>query len=138
MLGGRQSPIRKIGRGAAVATSLWLLLVAALHLLTRNSAAVVPPSCNLKRLTGVPCPTCGGTRSTFALVQGKVFEAIAFNPWIVALHLMIFFALVAWLLRRPQLNAFAYFLKRPKLAVVVLLGSLAANWVYVLLTQRGS
>ncbi|MFT5106370.1 MAG: hypothetical protein ACI9UA_001993, partial [Pseudoalteromonas tetraodonis] len=30
------------------------------------------------------------------------------------------------------------FLKRPKLAVVVLLGSLAANWVYVLLTQRGS
>jgi len=39
-----------------------------------------PSICLLKRLTGVPCPTCGMTRSFCCLGRGEVVEAVRFHP----------------------------------------------------------
>ncbi len=119
---------------APVGVALWAFLVATLHLMSRGRADL-PASCQLKRFTGVPCPTCGGTRSTFALVRGQLLEAVAWNPWIVLMHALILLSLVAWIFKKPHLNLLARLFARPKLAVIVLLVSLGSNWVYVLLTQ---
>ena len=41
--------------------------------------ARLPPSL-LKGLTGLPCPTTGGTRSIQALCRGEVAESLRYNP----------------------------------------------------------
>lgn len=40
----------------------------------------LPSTCPFLRLTGYPCPTCGMTRSTIALVHANLSRSIAFNP----------------------------------------------------------
>jgi hypothetical protein len=36
--------------------------------------------CFLREATGIPCPSCGGTRAFRALVSGNLREAFHFNP----------------------------------------------------------
>jgi hypothetical protein len=46
------------------------------------------PSCVFKGLTGVPCPTCGATRSVVHLAHGELSASISLNP-LVPLCLVI-------------------------------------------------
>jgi hypothetical protein len=41
--------------------------------------------CPLRLCTGLQCPTCGSTRSIFALFSGRTLEAIKFNPALIAI-----------------------------------------------------
>jgi hypothetical protein len=50
----------------------------------------VPSLCLFKDLTGIPCPSCGTTRSLVALIHGNLKEALEINP----LGLIIAIALV--------------------------------------------
>ena len=45
--------------------------------------------CPLRDMTGVPCPTCGGTHTAVALANGRWAEAFAANP-LVAAGLVVF------------------------------------------------
>lgn len=36
--------------------------------------------CFIKQLTGVPCPSCGSTRSVISLLQGNLLDALYWNP----------------------------------------------------------
>ena len=45
--------------------------------------------CPLRDLTGIPCPTCGGTRAAVALAHGNMAEAFASSP-LVAGGLILF------------------------------------------------
>jgi len=45
--------------------------------------------CPLRDMTGVPCPTCGGTHAAMALANGRVMESFAANP-LVAFGLIVF------------------------------------------------
>lgn len=38
------------------------------------------PDCAFKGLTGIPCPTCGSTRSVVHLSHGDILSAFAMNP----------------------------------------------------------
>jgi hypothetical protein len=38
------------------------------------------PSCPLNDLTGLPCPSCGSSRSVVHLVHGDVISSITINP----------------------------------------------------------
>jgi hypothetical protein len=58
----------------------WLGAIAAYELRLGPDA---PTLCNLRRLTGIPCPTCGATRAGMAIIDGRVLDAIAFNPLVV-------------------------------------------------------
>ncbi|MCK9996871.1 MAG: DUF2752 domain-containing protein [Candidatus Krumholzibacteria bacterium] len=40
--------------------------------------------CPLRDMTGVPCPTCGGTHAAVALAHGRWADAFAANPLITA------------------------------------------------------
>ena len=47
------------------------------------------PSCALKGLTGIPCPTCGSTRALMQLARGDVLAALAFNPLVASCFLVV-------------------------------------------------
>jgi hypothetical protein len=53
----------------------WLLL----HL-DHRWANVVGQVCVFKNATGIPCPSCGATRSMIALISGDLISAILWNP----------------------------------------------------------
>ena len=88
--------------------------------------------CPLRDMTGVPCPTCGGTHTAVALAHGRWTDAFAANP-LVAAGLVVF---GIWLLTgvlatvAPQLRRDLVFTSREKktariLAVLFIL----AAWI---------
>ncbi len=82
--------------------ALALLLLAGLARLGARAVAagrLILPPCPVKLLTGIPCATCGLTRCTLALTQGRLGEAFHWHPVAV---LLLFGALLAaaWDLRR--------------------------------------
>ena len=67
-------------------------------LVCAGSLAAVLPLCPLANLTGWPCPSCGLTRATLALLQGDVVDALALHPLApLVLLLLSVFAGGAWL-----------------------------------------
>ena len=84
----------------------WIALaLAALAGLARLGAHAVAagrlvlPPCPVKLLTGIPCATCGLTRCTLALAQGRLGEAFHWHPMaVLALGAIVLAAL--WDLRR--------------------------------------
>lgn len=111
---------------------LWcgaLAVVVVLEMTTGRSI----PLCMFKRITGMPCATCGSTRAVIALAQGDPLRAFMLNPLVMSL----LFAVPAWLVvrwRRSRTSAEA----RPwsgsqrTVACIAFLALFAANWVYVI------
>ena len=61
------------------------LIYGSMALFILGAAKVIPilsiaPPCVFKGITGVPCPTCGATRSVLLLSQGDIAAAFAMNP----------------------------------------------------------
>lgn len=57
----------------------WLSVVGAVHVIARETGRAVT-LCPLKRLTGVPCPTCGLTRGVDCLLHGDLLAGWLMNP----------------------------------------------------------
>ncbi len=36
--------------------------------------------CLIKKLTNIPCPSCGTTRAIFLLLKGEIIDSLIFNP----------------------------------------------------------
>jgi len=36
--------------------------------------------CIIKHVTGIPCPSCGSTRSVISLVNGNILDSLYWNP----------------------------------------------------------
>jgi hypothetical protein len=111
-----------------IATVTWGLLVigasAAAH-----AAGITQSLCPLRRATGIPCPTCGGTRATFALARGHPIDALTLNPLVtIALVATIAVAVASLALRCNLIIA----LIRSRRFAFALLGAILANWVYLL------
>jgi hypothetical protein len=96
------------------------------------------PSCVFNTMTGIPCPTCGVTRSLVHLAQGNFLTAFRMNPLFA---LMIVTALLAFML-----NAISLIGKYPRItltltpshtiilrAAVILI--FLINWVYLISTH---
>ena len=54
-----------------------------------HAATGFAPVCPLREVTGVPCPFCGGTTAATALADGRLAEAVAANPFVPALALVL-------------------------------------------------
>jgi Protein of unknown function (DUF2752) len=66
--------------------------------------------CPLRSLTGIPCPTCGMTRSFVAIAQGNLDAAIKyhlFGPALFLLFLTVFLSLL-WELRTHKTKTSFY------------------------------
>ena len=113
------------------AASLILLLlgIAALLLLAYSFGIVI---CPLKRLTGLPCPTCGSTRAVVCALRGDFAGAFAFQPLVMTAVVAAGpMALVAWL--SPHAKRLLRGVACHPLTWVVGGLAVAANWVYVIM-----
>ena len=66
------------------------------------------PDCVFKGLTGIPCPTCGSTRSVVYLSHGKVLSAFAMNPLttlcLISAVVYFFFSLMSSVFDLPRIS----------------------------------
>ncbi len=84
--------------------------------------------CPLRRVTGVPCPFCGMTRSVTAVARGDLGASLALNPGGIALVVAaIALLLVGWRWRRIAV---------PTWAVVTFFGLLWAYQLFKYATGR--
>ena len=93
------------------------------------------PSCPFHRLTGIPCPGCGGVRATETLMKGHILEALYVNPVSIAFEVVALIG-VAWfafdtlrgkdtllpILRKPW---------SPTLTIVIL-SVIVLNWAWTI------
>lgn len=95
------------------------------------------PRCNFRALFGIPCFTCGATRSAIALLSGDFAAAWAWNPLatvtMLAIALFDVYALGVLLLRAPRLRFEVGTTKWVIVAFVVTAAAL--NWAYLLSTH---
>jgi len=92
------------------------------------------PQCLLRKFTGIPCPTCGCTRSLLAWWDLDLAAAFRFNPlfFVVCVGLLAWFGLwcIEWLTGRVWLNRLGARIRRgPVWKVCIALA--AVNWVYL-------
>lgn len=64
----------------AIAVAVLWLALGGVALLLREYVGGDLPLCQVKHLTGLPCPTCGFTRGMLSLLHGHPIEAWLYNP----------------------------------------------------------
>jgi hypothetical protein len=67
---------------AVAIVAAWLAAVAAFVALSPVTGT--PVLCAFRRVTGVPCPTCGATRGVLAIANGHPMDALLLNPLLFA------------------------------------------------------
>ena len=92
--------------------------------------------CTFRALTGIPCPTCGTTRTALALLDLDLASAFVVNP-LAALTGVVFIAggvaAVPWLAVRGPMPSCGLRWTASWTAVVI--GVLTANWLYLVATH---
>ncbi len=130
------APVRWGGWAALLILLAWGGMVG-LSLLVSLGTGRDVPTCLFRRVTGLPCATCGGTRVVYALSQGHVLTALQLNPLVTLLLLSApIIAVAAWLRsRRPTPRAASDGaptpLRKHVLWVALFLPVLGLNWIYV-------
>lgn len=127
---GRLEPIVSVG---LVICSAGLLLLAGFFPFGK-----LPPLCTFKHLTGLPCLTCGMTRSWVSMVHGDVAQALAWNPVgaaLCVLTLLWCLYLIGRLAGAPALRLDTSAAERRALRIGLVVG-IAANWVFVFAEGR--
>jgi hypothetical protein len=93
--------------------------------------------CLFKNVTGLPCPSCGSTRSVIALAEGDVKKSFFENPigmllasfillgppWIVWDYLSGKATFMHWYERAER------FMRRRNVAIIMI-GLVVANWIW--------
>jgi hypothetical protein len=100
-------------------------------------AAGLPwPRCVFHDLTGLPCLTCGMTRSTIAFLHGDFLTALRWNPLVFsalcALSIFNIYAFAVLTARRPRLRIAGFTAAQKKLVRTGIVALLALNWIYLL------
>ena len=124
---------------------LWLSVaiacVALLALAQVSSQFEMPvPLCPLKHITGIPCPTCGGTRAMRALLgHGAIFTALRFNPLVTlaaftAIPLLLYAAAVS-LFRWPRVRVLLAAREQHLLRTAAWI-AIIANWLFLIVDGR--
>lgn len=98
------------------------------------------PTCSLRNLTGIACPTCGAYRSARLLMQGRWGEALVMQPFVVgATVLLAFFSLyslVVVLGRLPRLRLDGLSRKQCIWIWLAVLIAFLVNWGYLVTMGR--
>lgn len=76
------APVPRCSR--AVLLTLGVLATWGAGVLALEAAGSAVPLCRFHALTGLPCPSCGGTRGVAALLDGRLGAAFASNPLLLA------------------------------------------------------
>jgi hypothetical protein len=131
-------PAAKSSAGALA--PVWLLLgLAALALAARFALAwqLPLPQCWLRKLTDVPCPSCGCTRSLAAWATLDVEQAFRFNPLFFLLCIAALAWAIWWLAEKAARQTFFDGLQSRVLGWPwwpIGAALVALNWLYLCLT----
>jgi hypothetical protein len=121
---------------------IWLAVsVASFAVAAAWLALALPwPKCPFLSVTGLPCVTCGATRSAIAFLHRDFPTALRWNPLafaafcgLVAFNLYAVIVLVG---RLPRLRTVNWSAGEKNMARMAMVGLLALNWIY-LLAHRG-
>lgn len=93
--------------------------------------------CIIKSVTGFPCPSCGTTRAVQLLLQGKMFESLAMNPFGILVTL-IMTIVPFWILFDIVLKKKSFYIAYKKMEKTIRIQWLAAilillvllNWIW--------
>ncbi len=95
--------------------------------------------CVFKNITGIPCPSCGLTRSVISLLHGNIIQAVLYNPFFfIGFLLLILFTIAGILIRFIFKIKIKIDLNRiEKISIVlILIILLLANWIYLIIDKR--
>jgi hypothetical protein len=125
-----QSPIHIIWGGMA------LFAIAAARLIKPYLGIL--PVCTFHRLLGIPCPTCGGTRSLAALSGLNIGDSFFYNPLLMSgVFGLIFFSLaycIGIIFKKRALIAFSTIEKR--LIRYTIIFTIIANWAFLIFYKK--
>jgi len=122
--------------------ALWLMVGGA-SLCLLGVALATPgiqlPRCAFKMLTGLPCPTCGVTRTIIALSRGRLALGLFMNPLAAiacgSALLYLVYAAVVLALRLPRLRPILTPAGGRALRYTTI-AAIAVNWVWLIATGR--
>jgi len=123
---------------ACIAGYIWLFYNITGFNTTNNTVGV----CVFKKITTIPCPSCGTTRSIVSLLQGHFSQALYTNPLgIVVFVIMLvlpFWILADFLLKKTTLFDFykktEIWLRKPQITIPSILLVLI-NWIWNIIKQ---
>ena len=125
--------------GYALAGLYFLPLLAVAVLLASRLPPSRLPLCGLKRLTGIPCPTCGAWRTCCALVSGSWADAWRCQPLLASAFFLLagvsLYASVTAIGRWPRLFPILSHREFRALCWAVAVMVLV-NWAYLVLDGR--
>lgn len=127
-----QNKISQINLNILLSTFIVLIVF---YLVDINSLNAIPHFCIFHKLTGIPCPACGITRSISSILSGNVLDSLKLNPS----GLFVLITFVSQIpLRLIALNNNAYFnriqnisKKTTKIMIFILLTS----WFFMTITN---
>jgi hypothetical protein len=94
------------------------------------------PQCSFHALTGLPCATCGSTRSAIAFFHGQFLNAWKWNPlafgFLCALSGFDIYAFVVLITRASRLRIADFSPTEKTVARFLAVALLALNWIYLL------
>jgi len=108
----------------------WLCLGCLVILLSAHLSHPVE-LCLFKRLTGLPCPTCGFTRGAFSILGGHIIQAWLYNPFLYSVLALFFAATSVRLLFAQTVRIHLTPMERAATWVLAIM-LFCANWVYVI------
>lgn len=94
------------------------------------------PRCTWHELTGIPCPSCGATRSVALLLAGKWTAAFLMNPLVfvgaIGVVLYDIYAAAVLTLRAPRLRLDHLSRESGSAVRVGVLAVIAGNWAWLI------
>ena len=101
-------------------------------------ALALAPDCAFHALSGVPCPTCGATRSIVYLSHGAFVSAFTMNPLVatcvVAAALCLFYCLFTLAFNIPRIGVALSLNEKDRLRLTAAL-LVSGNWLYLIITR---
>ncbi len=116
----------------------WALVLGLIWIALVITAALIPQlsgnlgmMCWFRYITGIPCPTCGGSRAFLNLLDGRLLDAFLLNPLLMALEILFLLWLCARLVFARKLSLKLSPVERR--AAWAIGGALfVLNWIYLI------
>jgi hypothetical protein len=123
VIGRTEAAIQVAGLGGLLAAGLALAY----------TSLKIPLFCPLRAATGVPCPFCGMTTGTVAVLQGNVGAALAANPFSLAVPPVVaggIFSRLRMIFRDRQRREWSPVVR--KAAMGLFFSALIGSWIFQL------
>ncbi len=112
---------------------VWLFYNLATHYNNINGIT----ACAIKKITNIPCPSCGATRAVITLFKGNFYQSVCVNPFGIIIVLIMILAPLIILYdyifsKQLMLNiyvAIENIIKKPPVAILLIVLVLA-NWAW--------